>query len=227
MSDIRNFYNQIQFPGHYSLQSLELQSKYLTNRYLKKIDQYLDNHQTILDVGCGSGLVTNIFARRYSSSQFVGVDFADSIDFARQLSRGNTKFIKQNFLEFDTAQQFDRVICQGVLHHIPEQTAAIAKLKQSVKPGGKLILGLYHPLGKLAKKYFSVRYGNHILFLDQEKNPYEITYSVSDVVQLFSDFILLDAVPGNININVSVALMALLNFKNGGLVTYVLEKPAL
>jgi 2-polyprenyl-3-methyl-5-hydroxy-6-metoxy-1,4-benzoquinol methylase len=226
MTLIKKFYDRTQFPGHYSLESIELQSQYLTNRYLKLIDKYLDNHQTVLDVGCGTGVITNIFARRYPNSQFVGMDFADSIDYARSLSKNNTTFIKQNFLEFEPVQQFDCVICQGVLHHIPEASEAIQKLKNSVKPGGKLILGLYHPMGKLAKKYFSVDYGNCTLHCDQEENPYEISYSLSDVVDNFSEFILIDAVPGRINISISIAVMALFNFKNGGLVTYILEKTA-
>ena len=39
----------------------------------------------------------------------------------------------------------------------------IVKIKSMVKPGGHLILGLYHPWGKLAKKLFQIDYKNKIL----------------------------------------------------------------
>jgi ubiquinone/menaquinone biosynthesis C-methylase UbiE len=224
MSAVQKFYNQIQFPGHYSLESIELQSQHLTNRYLKLIDRYLDNHQTVLDVGCGSGVITNVFAKRYPMSQFIGLDFADSIEYASKMSVGNTNstFVKQNFLEFDAGQQFDRVICQGVLHHIPNADLAVKKLKNLVAPGGKLLLGLYHPWGKICKKIINIDYKHQVLYQDQELNPYETSYTAQQVKQLFANFDFVDACP--YALNMFIALPSLFNYRNGGLVTYVLEK---
>jgi SAM-dependent methyltransferase len=226
MSHVRDFYNQIQFPGHYSQDSLKLQSEYVTNPYLKIIDRHLLNELSVLDVGCGTGLISNLFALRYPGSHFTGVDFANSVDYARDFSKlniiKNTVFVKQNFLDFEATQQYNRVICQGVLHHIPEAELAINKLKNLVAPGGLLMLGLYHPWGKLLKKYTNINYRNTTLFQDQEQNPYETSYTVKQVQNLFNEFEFVDVYPKALNM--FVALPSLFNYRNGGLVTYILEK---
>jgi hypothetical protein len=55
----------------------------------------------------------------------------------------------------------------------------------SIRPGGKLILGVYHPWGKLVKKLFNINYKNNILYQDQECHPYETAFTISQVKKLF------------------------------------------
>lgn len=226
MSEIKNFYDRIQFPGHYSQQSLELQSECLTNPYLKFIDQHMSNGLKVLDVGCGTGLIANLFARRYPGSHFTGVDFADSVDYAQQFAQlnpiKNTQFVKQNFLDFDSDCTYDLVICQGVLHHIPQASIAITKLKDLVAPGGKLILGIYHPWGKIIKQWFRINYKNHTLYLDQEHNPYETAWTKSQICSMSAPLTLMDHYPNWLG---TVSLPALLKSRSGGLVDYVFCKP--
>ena len=73
MLAVQNFYNRINFPGQYQIDQL----KDISNQYLLCIDQALHNGQTVLDVGCGTGLVSNLFGIRYPDSTFTAIDFAD------------------------------------------------------------------------------------------------------------------------------------------------------
>lgn len=224
MSQVKSFYDQLQFPGHYSKLSIDLQTECLTNSYLKFIDGYLKNGVSVLDVGCGTGLTTNLFARRWPASDFVGIDFADSVDYAQQFAKSNqinnVRFIKQNFLEFDIQQKFDVVLCQGVLHHIPEWPQALEKLKKLKQPGGLLIVGLYHPAGKFLKKFTNLNYKNCTLEQDQEHNPYEISFTKSQVIEHIKPLSLLAQYPNYLK---SSYLSALIKSRNGGLITYVLQ----
>lgn len=221
MSEIKQFYNRIQFPGPYTEQSLGYHWPDIRNPYLKIIDSVLYNKQSVLDVGCGSGLITNLFSRRYPDSTFVAVDFADGIDFAKafakQNNRTNIKFVKKDFSVYTSKDQFDVVICQGVLHHMPNWEENINRLKELVKDGGTLVLGVYHPWGKLAKRYFNINYKNSILHEDQELNPFETSFTQHQVVTMCNGFTLLRSYPKN-------AITSLINYKNGGLITYVFEK---
>lgn len=222
MNEVKEFYDQLQFPGKYTIAGLDYHSPRIRNTYLKIIDDHLCNGISVLDVGCGTGLITNLFARRYNS-QFVGIDFANSVDYAQQFALrnciSNVEFKKQDFLSSTFDSQYDVVICQGVLHHITDHVHAANNLTALIRPGGKLILGVYHPWGKLLKKLITINYHNDILRQDQELHPYETAFTPDQVSNLFPDFCFVDSYPKNyININ------AVINSRNGGLTTYIMEK---
>ena len=225
MNAVKQFYDQLQFPGTYTLAGLDYHSPKIRNPYLKIIDQQLYPGCSVLDVGCGTGLISNLFARKYPDSQFIGIDFADSVNYAVDFSHthaiNNVQFAQQDLLHYTTAEQYNVVICQGVLHHISDYHFAAAQLMQLVKPGGRLIVSVYHPWGKIAKKIFKINYKNNILYQDQENHPYETTFTPAQIKSMFSKFKLLDVYPSNINI--SINLQALINYRNGGLTTYTLE----
>lgn len=225
IDSVQEFYNQIKFPGLYTAESLDYHHPVIRNRYLQLIDSVLDNGLNVADIGCGTGYICNFFAKKYPESEFLAVDFADSIDHAKHIAHTvkleNIEYRKKDFRKIRIIQDYDVVICQGVLHHIPEYKYMLIKLKNMVKPGGRLVLGVYHPWGKFAKQWFDIDYRNNILYQDQELNPFEISLSRSQVLELCADLALEQSYPSLFG---SVALPSLLNYKNGGLVTYVLRK---
>lgn len=226
MSQIKEFYSKIQFPGHYTKKQLEYHSPEIKNTYLKIIDSALQPNISVLDVGCGTGLITNLFADKYPTSNFMGIDFSDSVDYAIQYATQhnitNAQFIKQDFSTVEITQKYDVVICQGVLHHMPDYQANIVKLKSLVKENGLLVLGVYHRLGKLAKKWFTIDYKNNILHQDQELNPFETAFNFKEVTDLCYGFKFRAAMPAILNR--FVAVPSLFNYKNGGLVTFIFQK---
>jgi ubiquinone/menaquinone biosynthesis C-methylase UbiE len=222
---VKQFYDHVPFPGPYSIEQLLKYGTPIENHYLRTIESQLKNNQTVLDAGCGTGLITNLFAVRHPDSQFVGVDFANSVDYAQSFSKQhsikNVDFVKQDLAELDLKESFDVVICQGVLHHIPEYQKVLDILKNLIKPGGTLVLGLYHPAGKIVKKFFNIDYKSDTLFKDQEMHPFEIDFTLEQVQQLTQGFKFEQAYPHLLN---NFWLPAFFNYKNGGLVTYILKK---
>lgn len=226
MTSVQEFYDKIQFPGWYTPAQISTHIHEVKNRYLQAIDHALSPGQDIIDIGCGTGLISNLFAMRYPNSNFTGIDFSKSVNYAQEFATTNNilnvSFIKKDFLKFQTKKQYDVVICQGVLHHIPESEIALKKLCDLVKPGGKLVLGLYHPMGKILKKITKINYRNQTLFSDQECNPYETSYTARQVKNMLPGFRFEAAAPSVINMG--IGLCAFLNSRNGGLVTYTFEK---
>ena len=222
MNTIKEFYDQNPFPGEYTWAQLMDVSYPPTNRYLRVIDKHLSHHQTVLDVGCGTGLITNLFATRYQS-RFVGVDFSRGIDIAEQFARinriDNVEYHKEDFYHFYPRDQFDVVIAQSFLTHAIDPLTALNKLKMHTKTGGTLIFSVYNPAGQFLKKICNFNYNNTRLELDQKHNPLDNVYSDENVRFNFNDWELQEVMP-SIN-NRLVRLSAFLNSQNGGLTVYV------
>jgi len=221
---IKNFYSHLHFPGRYTQEDLEF---YETegvdvNVYLKEINKSLDNNLDVLDVGCGTGLVSNTFATLYPSSNFTGVDFSNSIDYAKKISKENkltnTKWVKEDFLKVKLDKKYDVVICCGVLHHIPQYQEALAKLKSLLKPSGTLLIAVYNPLGKILKHVKKINYNSPTLFEDQENNPFELSFTKRAVLNMCSDLTFHRVEPSWCNHFVN--FLALFNSSNGGLAIY-------
>jgi 2-polyprenyl-3-methyl-5-hydroxy-6-metoxy-1,4-benzoquinol methylase len=89
-----------------------------------------------LEIGCGTGNFTEIFAR--SGSRIVAVDISPEL-IEKAMSRGlppdRVVFLRKRFEECAIDGPFDAVIGSSVLHHldIPE---ALAKIYALLKPGG-------------------------------------------------------------------------------------------
>jgi len=161
----------------------------------------------------------------YPDSSFTGLDFSNSIDYARKISIDhgikNTAWIKEDFLKVKLEKKYDIVICCGVMHHIPQYEDALKKLKALVKPGGRLLLALYNPLGKILKHIKKINYNSPTLFEDQENNPFELSFTKSAVINMCRDLKFERAQPSLGNRFVD--LLALFNSSNGGLTIYTFK----
>lgn len=91
-----------------------------------------------LEIGCGTGMFTELFAR--SGAQLVAVDLSpDLIARARTrgLDPGQVVFLEQRFEECRGEGAFDAVIGSSVLHHLDVE-AALCRTYEILKPGGRL-----------------------------------------------------------------------------------------
>ena len=222
-NQIREFYSKIKFPGEYTLEDLEFYDKEIFNPYLKLYDDSIQGCSSVLDIGCGSGFITNLLARRHPKTMFTAIDFSESIDYAREFTKKNrTKniiYYKQDFLTWKPNHSYSLIICNGVLHHIPRYEEALEKMKMI---SNKIALGIYNPYGKIMKKVFPIKYKNEILYLDQEKCPFELSFTNSDIKKMFKEYKINNIYPSLKNNFVD--FYNIFNYANGGLTLYVLEK---
>ena len=101
----------------------------------------------LLDIGCGNGYVTCLYAE--AGADVVAVDITDravELTRARLALNGLDAEVKQadaETLPFED-ESFDVVVSFGVLHHTPDTEQAIEEARRLLKPGGRLLLMLYH-----------------------------------------------------------------------------------
>jgi len=91
-----------------------------------------------LEIGCGTGLFTEMFAR--SGAQIIAVDISSELlekARARRLPESQVRFLAMPFEECDVEGPFDAVVGSSVLHHLDIQPA-LAKILTLLKPGGVL-----------------------------------------------------------------------------------------
>jgi SAM-dependent methyltransferase len=111
--------------------------------YKKVLDNIRLNEETmLLDAGCGSGLFSHIAIS--SGAQVVAVDAAPGLlEVARERNPNN------NFLEEDLealpfkANSFDVVAGFNSFQYAGNFTNALAEAKRVLKPGGKLVIGIW------------------------------------------------------------------------------------
>jgi len=92
----------------------------------------------VLEIGCGTGMFTEIFA--LSGAQIVGVDISPDLlakARARNLPQDQVRFFNKRFEDCDVDGPFDAVIGSSILHHL-EIVSALAKIHSLLKPGGRL-----------------------------------------------------------------------------------------
>lgn len=219
--EIKNFYDKIQFPGKYTLQEINYYVTYMDNPYMKFIHDNISGYKDIIDLGCGTGAVTNFLSIANPNKKFLGIDFSKAVDFADSFAKNNkiknVSYTQEDIFKFNSIKTYDVVICQGVLHHIPKFDVAIDKIKKLVNSDGIIILGVYHPLGSFVKTFVKLNYKDQVLKQDQIHNPYETYFTKKEVLKLFKEFDLVSQYP-------KTTFNVLMKSKSTGLVVYVLKR---
>lgn len=108
----------------------------------------------VLDVGCGDGFFSNSIAVNYGA-RVTGIDFEPTaLKRARQVARAlkvEVDYVEADLFDHVVDAPFDLVIALGVLHHTDDCHAGIRRLcRDFVRPGGHVLIGLYHTHGRQA-----------------------------------------------------------------------------
>lgn len=110
-----------------------------------------------LDVGCGTGALTEAVARSCAPEKLAGIDpSAEFLDSARRRLGAAAEFrqVDARDLPF-AAAEFDRVVSGLVLNFVPDQPRAAAEMVRVVRPGGEVALYVWDYAGKMElMRYF-------------------------------------------------------------------------
>src|SRR5687768_17248183 len=99
-----------------------------------------DRHQRVLDVGCGTGLMSAKLAA--SGRRVCGVDIsAGMVERARRRGHPAVEFIQGDAESLPPEiGVFDAVVNLISFHHYPNPARAVAEFRRVLRPGGRLIL---------------------------------------------------------------------------------------
>jgi tRNA (cmo5U34)-methyltransferase len=103
----------------------------------------------ILELGCGTGSLTALLARRYPEARIVAVDAAgEMIARARErlgsfaVRNGQVTFVSSLFERLDIPEQgCDFIASNMSVHHVADKGPLYERLRSGLRPGGLLVLG--------------------------------------------------------------------------------------
>ncbi len=127
------------------------------------VDYLLKPGGRLLDLGCGSGWLSFLFAEQGMS--VLGIDVSqEQINAANELKAGravgNVDFECADFMEWDSRHYegyFDSVFVSAFMHHLPEieLELIVRKIASVVKPGGRVFL--YEPLTAVRPRSLAIK----------------------------------------------------------------------
>jgi ubiquinone/menaquinone biosynthesis C-methylase UbiE len=112
---------------------------------LHEYDQFLGKR--VLEVGCGNAYTLGKYAEH--GAEVYGLDITEAaIKLSRQRFeyqglKGDFRVGNAEYLPYE-ADYFDCICSMGVLHHVPDTEKAVSEIYRCLKPGGRLIVMLYH-----------------------------------------------------------------------------------
>jgi len=92
----------------------------------------------VMEVGCGSGMFTEVFAA--TGAHIVAIDVSPHLlkrARERGLPKDRVEFVHGPFEAYQGNQEFDAVIGSSVLHHL-DVTEALRNIKRLLRPGGRM-----------------------------------------------------------------------------------------
>jgi carbamoyltransferase len=209
---VKAFYEETPFPNYDDQDSVRsLIDKARERLYARALDAAIPYNAAVLEVGCGTGQLTNYLG--ISCRSVVGTDLclnslrlADA--FRREHKLDRVRFLQANLfrLPFER-EQFDVVLCNGVLHHTSDPYGGFKAILRLLRPGGHIVVGLYNTYGRLmmdlrrgvfrmtggAAKWIdpylrSVRMSEgkaRAWFADQYLHPHESKHTIGEVLEWF------------------------------------------
>ncbi|QLH08962.1 class I SAM-dependent methyltransferase [Candidatus Nitrosotenuis sp. DW1] len=107
----------------------------------KEILKQIPNCETILDLACGTGILTFQIAELFPNSQIIGVDITESyLNVAKKKNpHQRVSFLKQDAEKLDIAQKFDCIVSSYIPKYCDPENLIPVCLNH-LKPNGKIIL---------------------------------------------------------------------------------------
>ncbi|MBI3332461.1 class I SAM-dependent methyltransferase [Candidatus Peregrinibacteria bacterium] len=195
---MQKFYEQFTFPGYDGIDSPGiLMDKAGKSGFGKWVDEAISPFATVLEVGCGTGQMTN-FLGLTQTRTVIGVDQSIASltlgkGFRDRFGLHNVHFLQGNIFAMPIKENsMDVVICSGVLHHTPDPKGGYLELLKLVKPaspeqgrrGGKILIGLYNTYARIPlgiRKMIFTSTGNAFSSLDAHMRRKDVDQSKKEI----------------------------------------------
>lgn len=102
----------------------------------------LIGNENILDVGSGTGKVTDYISRQVPNGKVIGLDCSkEMVQYStKKYNSQNLKFVERNVLDMSYKQCFHLIVSFWTLSWVENQALALIKIVNALKPNGQMFL---------------------------------------------------------------------------------------
>ena len=101
----------------------------------------LKPHGSVLDVGCGDGVLLELLGGGYS--RYLGIDFAEAIRLADARRDAQTEFRTADMNDFSTIEQFDAIVFNESVYYHHNAVAGLRRYEAMLSPGGVFLVSMH------------------------------------------------------------------------------------
>jgi len=99
----------------------------------------LSGNESILDIGCGDGKITN-YLSEHTSEEVVGIDLSAEMIAYAQTTFHNPCFVQMDAKKLEFEERFDVVFSNAALHWVRDHEAVMRGIYRALKTNGKAVL---------------------------------------------------------------------------------------
>jgi trans-aconitate methyltransferase len=101
----------------------------------------LNGHESLLDIGCGDGRITDKIAQRLPCGTVVGIDSSESMIAlaSKSFTRENLSFYTMDATDIHLDNTFDIAFSNATLHWVKDHQAVLSGLKNHLNPKAKIL----------------------------------------------------------------------------------------
>ena len=93
---------------------------------------------SILDIGCGTGLLTAMAQQRWPDAKITGIDAAPAMLVKARAKLPTARFVEADAVDLRLSERFDLILSSMVLHWLADPTAVLTRWQALLAPGGRL-----------------------------------------------------------------------------------------
>ena len=109
------------------------------NYFLQQFVKPYAKGKKIVDIGCGEGGVLVPFAK--AGYDCIGLEYSpDRVEYARQKSSPNIRFIEGDIEQFNYDEKFDIILMLDVIEHLQQKLTALRNIKKILSAEGIVII---------------------------------------------------------------------------------------
>tara|TARA_Y100000996_G_scaffold10601_1_gene8640 strand:+ start:3816 stop:4712 length:897 start_codon:yes stop_codon:yes gene_type:complete len=105
---------------------------------MKNFNEFLlsSNYNSVLEIGCSTGLLPKIFSDIMLKKQYTGIDLSEKSLIVARKNFPNGEFLAQDFIKIQKIKQYDLVISFDVIDHVYDPDLFLTKIIKSIKKFG-------------------------------------------------------------------------------------------
>ena len=104
------------------------------------------NARNILDIGCGTGILTKMLKDRYKESSICALDISQEMISVAKNKVKDVDYIVADAEEFSGGRSFDLITSNASLQWFKELEKTLASFKKILDPGGRMVFSIFGPL---------------------------------------------------------------------------------